>query len=473
MFRGTFRAVALTGLTTLAACNGSGSGSHKSSTTAGASSMRTTDKQWYGPGSTGVGGTPGYGGGATGLGNFAAGPDLNKERGQHTACLLKDGRVLVTGGMDGQAILASSEIFDPAANTWTDVTTLSPTPDQGRMMVSDPNGDFASVRRHHTAVTLIDGRVLVAGGHGVERRPGGRPAIEALKSAYLFDPSNHTFSAVPPLTENRFMHQAAALTDGRAVVEGGVGLPTPQVLSLTTLELYDPVQNRWTVQQVSPRTNGVGVTVPGKGAFFYGGGDIIDYVGQNLRALVVMNFNGQPSEMFKAPLDVIAPGPQSTFPGPRMDVGGCMTTSQFAFFAGGRVENPNNRPPLVLDPSQVYDVTYGTPTLQVVDTTEKWDVATNAFLPGPKLNTKRWGARCVEIGMTSDVLIVGGVDEANQLLTSCELYSVRYDAIIGTVDMNTARHQFQALTLQDGRVMVIGGLDDQLVGLTSCEFHVR
>ena len=42
--------------------------------------------------------------------------------------------------------------------------------------------------------------------------------------------------------------------------------------------------------------------------FDAGGGDVIDYVGQQMRALVVMNFNGKPSEMLEAPLDRVRTG---------------------------------------------------------------------------------------------------------------------------------------------------------------------
>lgn len=450
----------------LTACN---SGSRDGS--AGGGAGGGTGKAWFGPGSTGAGvGSASLGGGT--LGGFSAGPDLNQARGQAAATVLNDGRVLVTGGFDGQAILAGSEVFDPAANGWTPVDQLSPTPEKGRMMIADPAGDFASVRRHHTAVTLLDGRVLVAGGHGVERRPNGNPVMEALKSAFLFDPATHTFTRVADLSENRFLHQAVALTDGRGVVEGGVGLPTPQLLSLTTLEVFDPVTGAWKVQQVAPRSVGVGVAIPGKGALFYGGGDVIEYVSPQLRALALMNMNGQAVEVFEAPLDRVRPG-TSTFPSQHMDVGGVMTTSQFALFAGGRQASPQAQPPLVLDDQLVYDLTPGTSSLEVLDTTERYDVATDTFVPGPKLAHKRWGARCAELGATSDVLVIGGLDEANTLLTSCEVYSTRYDSFIGAVDLITARQQFQALTLRDGRVFVIGGLDASDKGIAATEFHVR
>src|ERR687886_10824 len=78
---------------------------------------------------------------------------LASGRYNHTATVLKDGRVLVAGGV-GDAdsthrgvALQSAEIYDPAANTWSDAGTMS------------------VARAGDTATLLQDGDVLVAGGY--------------------------------------------------------------------------------------------------------------------------------------------------------------------------------------------------------------------------------------------------------------------------------------------------------------------
>ncbi len=86
------------------------------------------------------------------LGAFAPGPDLAGARGQHTATLLRDGRVLVTGGSDGQGVVADSELFDPLTNSWTTARSLASSPNDGMMM--DPTGAFPTARQLHTAVGL-------------------------------------------------------------------------------------------------------------------------------------------------------------------------------------------------------------------------------------------------------------------------------------------------------------------------------
>ncbi len=64
----------------------------------------------------------------------------------HTATLMPNGQVLVTGGEQGINPLANDEIYDPATNTWF------------------PTGLPGRERRFHAAVLLHNGKVLVAGG---------------------------------------------------------------------------------------------------------------------------------------------------------------------------------------------------------------------------------------------------------------------------------------------------------------------
>ena len=129
---------------------------------------------------------------------------LNSGRWEHTATRLFDGRVLVTGGTNLDGALASAELYDPMTNTWT--TTAGMT----------------QARVGHTATLLLDGRVLVAG--------GGYPS-----TSELFDPRHDTWTATGNMVEDRFGSAATLLPDG-AVLVAGAG----------TAELYDPRNGTWT-----------------------------------------------------------------------------------------------------------------------------------------------------------------------------------------------------------------------------------
>jgi hypothetical protein len=92
----------------------------------------------------------------------------------HTATLLPSGKVLVVGG-DGYGILASAELYDPKANSWTSAGSLS------------------TARMQHTATLLPNGKVLVVGGYyGIHAGNYGA-------SAELYDPgANRWTSAGSP-----------------------------------------------------------------------------------------------------------------------------------------------------------------------------------------------------------------------------------------------------------------------------------
>lgn len=72
--------------------------------------------------------------------------------------LLKDGRLMVTGGLQG-GMVSTVQVYDPVADAWT------------------LDASMGKVRASHVAVTLADGRVVVAGGFSVEPGMGGGATI--------------------------------------------------------------------------------------------------------------------------------------------------------------------------------------------------------------------------------------------------------------------------------------------------------
>jgi hypothetical protein len=93
---------------------------------------------------------------------------------------------------------------------------------------------MASPRIAHTATSLANGLVLIAGGQTSDLYPA-----TGLSSAELFDPSIDAFGAAGPMDLIRQAHTATLLLDGRVLlVGGGGGNTTTQVA-----ELYDPAKN--------------------------------------------------------------------------------------------------------------------------------------------------------------------------------------------------------------------------------------
>jgi N-acetylneuraminic acid mutarotase len=64
----------------------------------------------------------------------------------HTATLMKDGKILVTGGQGGKRAFRSADLYDAEADRWTEA------------------GSMTRARTQHSATLLRDGRVLIVGG---------------------------------------------------------------------------------------------------------------------------------------------------------------------------------------------------------------------------------------------------------------------------------------------------------------------
>jgi hypothetical protein len=97
--------------------------------------------------------------------------DMKTPRWVHTATLLTDGKVLISGGGGGPAgSLESAELYDPQ----TGVFTL--------------NAAMNTPRYGHTATLLPDGKVLITGGFA-----GNGLTSLPLFSAELYDPAHGIF----------------------------------------------------------------------------------------------------------------------------------------------------------------------------------------------------------------------------------------------------------------------------------------
>jgi dipeptidyl aminopeptidase/acylaminoacyl peptidase len=156
-------------------------------------------------------------------GAFAATGDMALARQQHTATLLPNGTVLVTGGVQSslQWGLASAEIYNPATGAFAFTDSM------------------AVGRREHAAVALADGRVLVTGGYDYGLR-------RAIASAEIYDPATGTFTYTDSLVTGRRGHRATLLPDGRVLITGGLYWSGGYLYAANTAEIYDPASGTFT-----------------------------------------------------------------------------------------------------------------------------------------------------------------------------------------------------------------------------------
>lgn len=147
---------------------------------------------------------------------------LSRPPNAHTATLLADGKVLVVSGAFQIDEAGFAEVYDPRSETWAPVGSVR-------------------VGRSHTATALQDGKVLAVGGivGGTVENPGH----SVLTSAELYDPAKKEWTATGPIGMGRADHSAVPLADGKVLVAGGRGEELG--FSLNVAEIYDPATGNW------------------------------------------------------------------------------------------------------------------------------------------------------------------------------------------------------------------------------------
>ena len=151
---------------------------------------------------------------------------LNIPRDLATKTVLKDGRILVTGGaiLPDFTTVDSAEIFDPDTLAFTLLSSK----------LSEPKWS-------HEAVTLADGKVLVVGGRTAQNP--ATPGARVVSSADLFDPQTNSFTPTGSMQVARRDPGVVLLDDGKVFIAGGgpdVSIST--TLGLDSAEIYNPEQ---------------------------------------------------------------------------------------------------------------------------------------------------------------------------------------------------------------------------------------
>lgn len=204
----------------------------------------------------------------TGVFTYTSGP-MRQPRTRHTATLLQDGTVLITGGMDqnGDAI-SNAEIYHPSTDTFTLVPSF-----------------MTHGRIHAQATRLGDGTVLITGGSVGAETNGGCPGFRtnncALNDAEIYNPSSQSFSELSSNMDfARYSHTASLLPDGTVLIAGGFTnqyyySPTNDGVqtSADTEEIYNPSLKSFTTitDLLDNRYNHTATTLPSGGVLLTGG----------------------------------------------------------------------------------------------------------------------------------------------------------------------------------------------------------
>jgi WD40 repeat protein len=198
-------------------------------------------------------------------GKFVLVGDMTVPRALHGVALLPDGKVLVAGGVNSGGDLSSAELFDPSSGMFTATGSMAETRQfcgltnhpvtlkTGKVLITggyngqalataelydesagtfSATGSMSAGRWCPTVTLLTDGKVLVAGGYGSNGT--------YQNTAELYDPSSGKFSATGDMTTGRDSAMATLLTDGKVLIVGGAD---PN--ELNSAEIYDPSSGKF------------------------------------------------------------------------------------------------------------------------------------------------------------------------------------------------------------------------------------
>ena len=335
---------------------------------------------------------------SAGVGTLTDTGPMHTPRSAHTATLLPDGRVLITGGFAGQDeenALTLAELYDPAQGVFT------------------KTGPLTTGRQSHSATRLPDGKVLIAGGYDGTY----------LASAELYDPTTGAFTSTGSLSVGRIAHRATLLADGKVLITGGLG---GHGTFLASAEVYDPATGRFTPAGTMT-TERVGHTQTRltDGTVLIAGGS----VGRRRARRVVAG-----AERY----DPVTGAFSAT---------GTMTTVRHKHAA------------VLMEDERVLIVggSDGSDWRGHYDSAEIFDPYTGAFTETVPMNTARFKLRTAVTLLTDGkVLVAGGADTLELYDPEAEGFTT----IPGRLD--TARFFSTVTLMGDGSVLVTGGYDQKI-----------
>ncbi len=346
------------------------------------------------------------------IGTFTATVNpMTTQRRSPTMTLLPNGKVLVAGGeaVTGSVALASAELYDPDAHTFTATS-----------------GSMTAARVFHTATLLVNGKVLITGGRvsdvGAE-----------LSSAELYDPVSDSFTpTTSAMSAARAFHAATLLPNGSVLITGG-----SSANALSSAELYDPASGTFstTGSMTSPRLSHTATLLTNGMVLVAGGDNTTAYPGVDLSSAELYDAASGTFSATAGPLATARQGHTAT-----------LLANGKVLIAGGRDAASS---PAYLASAELYDPLNSTFTV------------TGSMV----------AARSVHRAMllpNNTVLVAGGGNGVT-VLSSAEIYDPASGSFSSTGGLLTARQVAAAALLANGQVLIAGGNDASDLAISSAE----
>ncbi|AKH78502.1 Kelch repeat-containing protein [Leptospira interrogans] len=179
------------------------------------------------------------------------GSNMQIARMRHRSNLLPNGDLLVHGDIQNIDLTKGAEIYNPNTNTWSFTNPVN------------------FLRAAPISVLLQDGRVFVAGGFGPS------------KTAEIYDPATNSWTVVAEMNKPRVDHSSVLLANGKVLVAGGSNPVGNQFHS--DMEIYDPNTNQWTTFEMPVSRMNFTMDLLGDGSVLFLAGRNDAYVVHNLR----------------------------------------------------------------------------------------------------------------------------------------------------------------------------------------------
>lgn len=273
---------------------------------------------------------------------------------------------------------------------------------------------MSRARAAFTATTLVDGRILIAGGFTTAGSAHG---------AEVYDPKTERFSSLPPMRTTRISHTATVLSDGRVLIAGGHAADGPT----NSVELFDPRSNSFQPAGalVGARADHIAVLL-GDGKVLFAGG-----LGPDWDFLETAELY-DPATGRSTPTGAMSVERESHIAA-RLRDGRVLV-------AGGHRDRRE--------------------AITLYASAELYDPRTGRFTPTGAMRTKRHKHAAIVLG-DGRVLITGGSDERDNrgVFDSSEIYDPGSGSFSDgpTMKLGRYKHALSMVLLDDGRVLLGGG----------------
>lgn len=311
--------------------------------------------------------------------------------------------------------------------------------------------NMSSNRGSHTATLLLNGKVLLAGGH---------TGSTFISTAQLFDPSTNSFLTVAPMKTIRCDHVATLLPNGKVLITGGRNGST----YWSTAELFDPNTLQFTLTDSMSTTRAWhNALLLKNGKVLVTGGldntaDLFDPLSETFTPsanVMISTRAGHTTALLPDGNVLLAGGNGGTS---YLSTAEIYNVADDSFTAtANAMSSPRNFFSAILLPNGKVLLSGGRDTISTyLSTADLYDTATGLF--SGTAGTMTTGTRSNHASTllpNGKVLIAGGYNGSS--LSTVLQYDPETDTFSTVASLTTARYNNTATLLPNGKVFVAGG----------------